>query len=197
MKTSRSYVMRARAESADGTRQRILDATVDELWSRRLTEVRLEDIAARAEVSAQTVLRIFGSKAALIGFAWSPLLDRVVRQRETAEPGDLEGTISALFDHYEEMGEFVVRNLADEQTVPELSDRLERGRRAHRASMERQFAPQLADRKLDKKRLVDCLVVACDVYTWHLLRRDMGRSRQDAEACVRHMVAGILGEGMK
>jgi AcrR family transcriptional regulator len=197
MKTGRSYVMRARAESADGTRRRILDATVDELRSRRLTEVRLEDIAARADVSAQTVLRIFGSKAALIGSAWNPLLDRVVRQRETAESGDVEGTISALFDHYEEMGDFVIRNLADEQTVPELSDRLERGRRAHRASMQHQFAPQLADQEPDKKRLVDCLVVACDVYTWQLLRRDMGRSRKDAEACVRHMVTGILGEEMK
>src|SRR5258708_72953 len=197
MKTGRSYVMRARAESADGTRQRILDATVDELWSRRLTDVRLEGIAARADVSVQTVLRIFGSKTALIGSAWKPLLDRVVRQRETAEPGDVEGTISALFDHYEEMGDFVIRNLADERTVPELSDRLERGRRAHRASMQHQFAPLLADREPDKKGFVDCLVVAGDVYTWQLLRRDMGRSRKDAEACVRHMVAGIFGGEMK
>jgi AcrR family transcriptional regulator len=193
MKVGRSYVMRARAESADGTRQRILDATVDELWHRRLSEVRLEDIAARADVTTQTVLRIFGSKAALIGSAWNPLRDRIVRQRETAEPGDVEGTISALFDHYEEMGDFVIRNLADEQKLPELGDWLERGRRAHRASLQHQFAPQLADRETDKKRLLDCLVVACDVYTWQLLRRDMGRSRKHAEACVRHMVAGILG----
>jgi AcrR family transcriptional regulator len=192
MKGGRTYVMRARAESADGTRQRIVHATVAELWHRRLSEVRLEDVAARADVSTQTVLRIFGSKAALVGSAWKPLLDRVVRQRETAEPGDVEGTISALFDHYEQMGDFVIRNLADEPAVPELSDRLERGRRVHRTSMQHQFAPQLADRA-DKKRLLDCLVVACDVYTWHLLRRDMGRSRKDAETCVRHMVAGILG----
>lgn len=193
MKVGRSYVMRARAESAGGTRQRILDATVDELWYRRLSEVRLEDIAARANVTTQTVLRIFGSKAALIGSAWNPLRDRIVRQRETAEPGDVEGTISALFDHYEEMGDFVIRNLADELKLPELGDWLQRGRRAHRASIQHQFAPQLADPETDKKSLVDCLVVACDVYTWQLLRRDMGRSRKDAEACVRHMVAGILG----
>ena len=193
MKVGRSYVMRARAESADGTRQRILDATVHELWYRHLSDVRLEDIAARADVSAQTVLRIFGSKAALIGSAWNPLRDRIVRQRETAEPGDVEGTITALFDHYEEMGDFVIRNLADEQKLPELGEWLELGRRAHRASIQHQFAPQLADQETDKKSLLDCLVVACDVYTWQLLRRDMGRSRKDAEACVRHMVAGILG----
>jgi len=107
--------------------------------------------------------------------------------------GYVEGTITALFDHYEEMGDFVIRNLADEQKLPELGEWLELGRRAHRASIQHQFAPQLADQETDKKSLLDCLVVACDVYTWQLLRRDMGRSRKDAEACVRHMVAGILG----
>jgi AcrR family transcriptional regulator len=193
MKVGRAYVMRARAESADGTRQRILDATVHELWYRRVNDVRLEDIAARADVSVQTVLRIFGSKAALIGSAWDPLRDRILGQRESAEPGDVEGTVTALFDHYEEMGDFVIRNLADEQKVPELGEWLERGRRAHRASIEHQFAPQLAGQGTDTERLLDCLVVACDVYTWQLLRRDMGRSREDAEARVRHMVAGILG----
>jgi hypothetical protein len=40
---------------------------------------------------------------------------------------------------------------------------------------------------------LDCLICACDVYTWKLLRRDMGRSRSDAEARVRQMVSGILG----
>ncbi len=193
MKVGRSYVMRARAESADGTRQRILDATVDELWNRRLSEVRLENVAVRADVSVQTILRIFGSKAALVDSGWTLLRERIVNQRETAEPGDVAGTISALFDHYEEMGDFVIRNLADERTLPELGEWLERGRRTHRASMRHQFAPQLADRGAVEMRLLDCLVVACDVYTWQLLRRDMGRSRKDAEACVRHMVAGILG----
>jgi AcrR family transcriptional regulator len=195
MKVGRAYVMRARAESADGTRQRILDATVHELWHRRATEVRLEDIATRADVSVQTILRIFGSRAALIGAAWMPLRDRIVTGRETAVPGDVDGTIAALFDHYEDMGDFVIRNLADEATVPELGESLELGRRAHRASIEHQFAPQLASHETDRETLLDCLVVACDVYTWQLLRRDMGRSRPDAEARVRQMVVGILGRG--
>jgi hypothetical protein len=57
--------------------------------------------------------------------------------------------------------------------------------------MQRQFAPQLAGRQ-DKKLVLDCLVVACDVYTWKLLRRDAARSRKEAEACVRHLVSKIL-----
>jgi AcrR family transcriptional regulator len=183
--------MRARAESANGTRQRILEAAGNELWERRVSEVRLEDVAARAEVTVQTVLRIFGSKSDLVGLALEPVRHRIMRQRESAEPGDVEGTISALFDHYEQMGDFVIRNLAEEQQFPDLRERLERGRKAHRRSMQRQFAPQLAGRA-DKKLVLDCLVVACDVYTWKLLRRDAARSRKEAEACVRHLVSRIL-----
>ncbi len=192
MKSARPYVMRARAESAEGTRQRILEAAVEELWERGVSEVRLEEVAARAEVTVQTVLRVFGSKSDLLELALEPLRDRILRQRESAEPGDVEGTISALFDHYEQMGDFVVRNLAEEQKLPELREWLERGRKAHRQSMQRQFAPQLAAREADKKLVLDCLVVACDVYTWKLLRRDAGRSRKEAEACVRHLVGRIL-----
>jgi AcrR family transcriptional regulator len=191
MKATRPYVMRARAEAAEGTRQRILDAAVEEIWTRPVTEVRLDDVAARAEVTVQTVLRIYGSKSDLLELALEPVRDRILRQRESAEPGDVEGTISALFDHYEQMGDFVIRNLAQEQMHPELREWLERGRKVHRQSMQRQFAPQLAGRE-DKKLVLDCLVVACDVYTWKLLRRDAARSRKEAEACVRHLVSRIL-----
>ena len=190
--------MRARADAAEGTRQRILDAAVAELWAHRLPDVRLDNIAARAEVTVQTVLRVFGTRSDLLELALAALRDRIRRRRETAEPGDVDGTIRALFDHYEEYGDFVVRNLADEESVPELRERLDTGRRLHRLSMQRQFAPQLAEIvESERKRIVDCLVVACDVYTWKLLRRDMGRSRQEAESCAREMVTGILGGNMR
>ena len=183
--------MRVRAESADGTRRRVLEAAIDELSQRRVSEVRLEDVATRAGVTVQTVLRIFGRKSVLLESALEPLRDRIFQQRESAEPGDVEGTISALFDHYEDMGDFVIRNLAEEQDVPELREWLKRGRKAHRQSMQRQFAPQLAGRE-DRKLVLDCLVIACDVYTWKLLRRDAARSRKEAEACVRLLVRRIL-----
>ena len=186
--------MRARAVAAQATRQRILDAAVAELWGRRVTDVRLEDIAARAEVTVQTVLRVFGSRKKLVDLAWDATRDRIVEQRETAAPGDISGTIAALYAHYEQMGDFVIRNLAEEEQLPEMKGWLERGRKAHRRSMERQFAPWLEPRPAGERReLVDCLVAACDVYVWKLLRRDLGRSRAEAEARVRQMVTAILG----
>lgn len=193
MKATRAYVMRARAASAEATRQCILESAVEELWRHPVSQVRLESVATRAEVTVQTVLRIFGSRSNLLKSALEPLRDRILQMRETAEPGDVEGTISALFDHYEQMGDFVIHNLADEQDLPELLEWLTRGREAHRQSLQRQFAPQLRGRK-DKRLVLDCLVVACDVYTWKVLRRDAGRSRKEAEACVRHLVNGILEE---
>ncbi len=194
MKATRPYLMRARADTTDATRQRILGAAVDALWRHRASEVRLEDVATAAGVTVQTVFRIFGCKSALMASASTQLRDRILEQRESAAPGDVAGTVSALFDHYEDMGDFIIRNLADEEVLPELRRSLELGRRAHRESMRRQFAPQLA-RNEDRELVLEALVIACDVYTWKLLRRDAGTSRDDAEACVQFLVRRILQVG--
>jgi AcrR family transcriptional regulator len=194
MKSRRAYVMHARAASADATRQRILDAATTEVWNRRSSEVRLEDVADRAKVTVQTVLRVFGSRARLLDAAWEAAGARIRKQREAAAPGDIPGTIKALFDHYEDMGDFVIRNLAQEDELPELQEWLKHGRAAHRRSMERQFGPWLKGAKAaERGELLDCLVSICDVYNWKLLRRDMSRSRRDAERRVRRMVSGLLG----
>ena len=48
-------------------------------------------------------------KSALMASASTQLRDRILEQRESAAPGDLAGTVSALFDHYEDMGDFIIR----------------------------------------------------------------------------------------
>ena len=177
----RTYIQRERAERSRATRQAIVDAAAAELWSKRPAEVRLERIAARAGVTVQTVLRIYRSRARLVRAAWEAARDRIVEQRQSARPGDVPGTVRALFDHYEELGDFVVRLLAEEQALPEMAEWLRRGRQVHRRSMERQFRRR-------GREVVDALVAACDVYVWKLLRRDMGRGRRSAEAVVRRLV---------
>jgi AcrR family transcriptional regulator len=190
---ARQYVMRARAASASTTRQRILDAAVEELWLKRVSEVRLEDVAVRAGVTVQTVLRGFESRSRLVEEAGRGIRRRVVAQRESAPPGDVAGTVRALFDHYEDIGDFVIRLLAEEDRLPDMAEWLAHGRKFHRRSMRRQFAPQLARRRAeDRAAIVDALVVACDVYAWKLVRRDMKRSRPESEAIVRRLVTGVL-----
>ena len=189
METARPYTMRARAASTEATRGRILDVAVTLLATRFRSEIRLDDVAAGAQVSVQTVLNVYGSRAALLDLALERWLAELRAQRLRTEPGDTAGGLAALLNHYEKFGDLVIRNLA-EQADPEL---IETGRTGHRQWVTRQFAPQLVDVSPARRRsLVDALVCACDVYTWKLLRRDMRRSRPDVEATMRTMVRALL-----
>jgi AcrR family transcriptional regulator len=190
MKASRPYQMKARAESAQRTRDRIVDAAQQLLWERLSMDVRLDDIAARAGVTVQTVLRRFGRRDELLEEAGARLRARITAQREAADPGDITGSIAVLFDHYEEIGDLVVLRLAEEGRDPELDRMLAVGRTEHRRWVCRQFGPQL--QLLQRSGLVDALAVVCDVYAWKLLRRDFGRSREQAEAVMAQTVRSLL-----
>ncbi len=188
MKIARSYTLRARAASAEATRRRILGVVVTLLKTRFRSEIRLQEIAEGAEVTVQTVLNVFGSRSELLDEALADLLRKVKAQRLRAEPGDIEGAIVALVDHYEQFGDLVIRNLA-EQADPQL---IETGRAGHRQWVQRQFAPQIGRLAKRRRSLIDELVCACDVYTWKLLRRDIGRSRSGTEATILAMVSAIV-----
>jgi AcrR family transcriptional regulator len=186
---SRPYTMHARALAAEATRRRILGAVTTLLKTRFRSEIRLEDVAAGAGVTVQTVLNIFGSRSALLEEALSELLKELRAQRLRADPGDIPGAIAALIEHYEQFGDWVIRNLA-EQADPQL---IKTGRDGHRQWVQRQFGPRLAKfPEKCRRRLVDQLVCACDVYTWKLLRRDMDRSQAEAEATILDTVNAIL-----
>ena len=58
------------------------------------------------------------------------------------------------------------------------------GKALHRAWVEEVFAPYLAEAD-DRDELADLLVVATDVYTWKLLRRDRGLGRDRTERRMR------------
>src|SRR5690242_8428382 len=110
MKVKRSYTMGARAQAAAATKQAILDAAEDLLRQRLRADIRVADVAAGASVSEMTVLRAFGNKETLLTAALDQAQQRIVAQREQAEPGDVDRSIAALFDHYEQLGDLVIRN---------------------------------------------------------------------------------------
>jgi AcrR family transcriptional regulator len=189
MKMARPYTLRARAASAEATRRRILESVVSLLKTRFRSEIRLEDVAAGAQVSVQTIMNVFGARSALLETALASLLQELRAQRLSPDPGDIGGAISALIEHYERFGDLVIRNLA-ENADREL---IEAGRIGHREWVQRQFEPHLAalDAKARRKR-ADQLVCACDVYMWKLLRRDIGRSREEAESTILATVNAIV-----
>jgi len=190
----RRYRQSVRAESAAQTGRRIVDAFVELTRDRWVDEVTLNEIAERAGVSVQSVIRRYGGKDGLIG----AVIEHVGSDfgaRRAASPGDAAGSVAGLFDIYEEHGDGVIRNLAQEQRYPELRRIVEFGRREHRRLTAEVYAPWL-DRlsPAASRQALDSLVVVTDIYTWKLFRKDMGRSVAEAQAAMLRLINAVLVE---
>ena len=72
----RRYEQRQRAEAADETRRRILDAVVQRLREAPSQAVSIDQVARIAGVARSTVYLVFGSRAGLFDAAARDLLDR-------------------------------------------------------------------------------------------------------------------------
>ena len=185
--------MVARAESAAATGERILDAAVELFWDLPYEQHTLDEVARRAGVSVQTVIRRFGHGADLFAAAAAREAERVRRQRAEAPVGDTAGAVRVLVDHYESLGDRVLKLLAEEQRVPELHDIAEAGRALHREWCARVFEPGLEGRRgVERSRRLAQLVAICDVYTWKLLRRDAGLSRRQTELALVELLEPLL-----
>jgi AcrR family transcriptional regulator len=192
--SKRPYRLQARAAAAAETHRRVVQAAIALYAERWIDQFSLEEVATRAGVTAQTVLRRFGSKEGLIAAAGDELERHVTRQRWAVPVGDVAGAVRNLFDHYEEVGDLVLRSLAQEGRYPPIRALTDRGRRFHYEWVARTFAPLLAGiAGQDHERLRAQLVAVTDVYVWKLLRRDLGLDRDQAELALRELIAGLPG----
>ena len=192
MNTKRSYTMTARAKSAEDTRRRILQAAFD-LQSRRLaSEIGLEAIAEEAGVSVQTILRRFGNRAGLFD-ATVVFANEQVAEERRAPVGDVPAALTVLVDHYEKRGDMALMMLAQETTYEHLRQMSDAGKDMHRGWVAAVFAPHLDGlAAAAREEVLDLLVVATDVYTWKLLRRDRGYSRTQTEHRMNTLVSAVL-----
>jgi AcrR family transcriptional regulator len=186
--------MTARAEAATATGERILDAAIAVFWQAPVDDIPLEEVARRARVSVQTVIRRFGSKHGLLAAAAERETERVSRQRAQAPVSDLPGAVRNLLDHYEELGLPVLRLLAQEDRSPALRALAGRGRAVHAEWCERVFAPTLAGlRGADRERRLAQLIAVTDVLTWKLLRHDRRLTRRQTERAVIELLQPLTG----
>ena len=184
--------MQARAAASAETGRRIVTAMQALFVERPYDCITLDDVAARARVTRQTVIRRFESKEGLLAAAAEDGLARVGAQRFEAPVGDVAGAVRNLFDHYEEWAGSALRLLEQEERVPQLAPITRAAQQLHRHWVERTFAPFL--REANERRLAQ-LVTLTDVYVWKLLRRDQGLSRPAAEQCVVEMINALCGGG--
>ncbi len=190
----RSYRMTARATAARATAERILDAAIDVFWERPTDTISLEQVARRAGVTKQTVLRRFESKDRLLAAAGERSLARVRAERDDVTPGDAAGAIRTLSRHYERTADGVLRLLAEEDRNPALREFADRGRDYHAGWCEHVFAPALdALQEPERDRRLAQLIAVCDVYTWKLLRRDRGLGPQETELALWELLEPLIG----
>jgi len=190
----RPYRMMARADAAEATAIRILDVAVGLFTENPYDEVALEDVAQRAQVTKRTVIRRFVSKEALFAAAMDRAAQEEVRRREAAPVDDIAGAVANLVDHYERFGPNRLRLLSQEDRIAVVAEDVASGRRYHRSWVERTFPSLIEGRKgAARKRRIDGLVVLTDVYTWKLLRRDLGLSRTDTERTVVELIESLKG----
>jgi AcrR family transcriptional regulator len=140
----RTYKGTIQAEVAALTAQRIIEAGLalfDEQWGDMIT---LEQIAERAGVTTQTLLRHFGSKERLADIVSQEAFR--LSQQQLIEPpiGDIASIASGLVAYYETGGRRMLRGLAQETRYPELHSIIDVARASHKAWLERAFASSLA-----------------------------------------------------
>jgi AcrR family transcriptional regulator len=190
--TTRPYTQRARAQAAEATAQRVLDAFLERLMKQWYDEITLESVAEDARVTVQTVIRRFGGKEGLLASAVE-ILGAQINARRAAPIGGLGRLVQNLVSDYEQTGDAVIRLLALEPRYAALKEVLEFGRSEHRRWVASAFAEALGRlNEAARKEALDALVITTDVYTWKLLRRDMGRSVSAAEKTMTLLIQATI-----
>ena len=192
MKTTRRYTMTARAEAAERTRTRILEAAMALAETRPVSAITLDAVAQEAGVSVQTLLRRFDNRAGLVEAVRQHATVVVAEERRTPV-GDIDAAIRTVLDHYERRGDAVLLMLAEEHEDAVTREVTDRGREFHRTWVAEAFAPFLPSQAKAREELLDLLAVATDIYTWKQLRRDRGldlvTTRQRVDTLVHALLA--------
>ncbi|QEW04093.1 TetR/AcrR family transcriptional regulator [Microbacterium lushaniae] len=193
MKT-RTYRMSARADAAERTAERIVDAMLARLRTTPYERVRLEDVAADADVTVQTVIRRFGSKAVLMTTTVERELGRIAAKREAAARSTPTETVRALVEHYEEYGLLILKTYAEAPLVPGLPEIAARGRAYHVDWCRRTFAEHLhpgLDQPTRARRSAQ-IVALCDATTWRVLRVDGDLDADTTERALTELLLPLL-----
>lgn len=189
----RAYVQTARARSVEQTGERILDAAYARFADAYYDEVTLGQVAADAGVTVQTVIRRFGSKEGIVRALGGVIGPEVAVRRQVAPVGDVPGAVANLVDHYERDGDMSLHLLRQEHRVPAYAEVTAAGKQIHADWCARVFAPWLDDlTPTERRRRLAQVVATCDVYTWHLLRRQRGLSRRQTELALVELLEGVL-----
>jgi AcrR family transcriptional regulator len=184
--------MTARAEGAERTADRIVDAMLMRLTTTSYEQIRIEDVASDAGVTGQTVIRRFTGKAGLMNATVQRELGRIAAAREAAAHSSPEQTIHDLVAHYERYGLLILKTYSEAPLVPGLPEIAARGRAFHVDWCRRAF--RLDSALSDSQRAVRTaqIVAICDATTWRILRFDGGLDPAQTQAALGELLLPLV-----
>lgn len=168
----RAYRQVARAAASHESEQRILEAATALFSENYYDNVTLEAVAERAGVTQKTVLRRFGSKQGLARAFILAGAKHNAELRDRVPAGDASLAVDFILGMYEAIGDSIMRTLALDGRIDVVTEMAEAGRKLHEQWLERVFEPLLSKSPLRRTEQLALLLVATDVYTWKLFRRD-------------------------
>jgi len=188
---TRRYEQRLRAQSAEATRRRVLDAVYDQLREAPAQPVSVDRIARAAEVARSTVYTIFGSRAGLFDAFAADLLERGGFRRvldAVADPdprvtlrAGIAGGVHTFAAHRDVFRALVSMAALDPDAVGGAMQRSEERRAAGMARLARRLSRQgLVREGLTAKQAADRLWVLTSFDAFDLLFSGRGLSANAA-----------------
>jgi len=187
---ARSYRSQLRAQQAEQTRARILDAT-GRVMAGGLAFVSIPDIAREAGVSVPTVYRHFATKRDLFGALYahavrSAGLDELVMPRSMDE---LLGFLRAHFERTDSLGDLARAGMASP-----ASDEVRRLNMPDRVALFRRLADSIEPKpsKADRDRIARLLVILTASSALRLWRDQLGSSVDEAADDVDWVLRAVI-----
>jgi AcrR family transcriptional regulator len=175
--TTRKYEQRLRAESAEETRRRILDAVCHRLRAAPAEPVSIDQVARAARVSRSTVYLVFGSRAGLFYALGADLLERggfagvlaasAHPDAREALRGGIRGVAGMYAAHHDVLRALVSMAQLDADAVGGAVRTLDEGRAAGMAVQAQRLAEQgilRADVTVDAATDLLCLLTSFDSF---------------------------------
>ena len=184
--------MRARAEAVEATGERIARAAMQRFLAEPYDDVTIACVARDAGVSHQTLLNHFGSKDGLFAAAAERFSADLAASRAGRATSDPESVVALLVDQFERSGDGNVRLALLHERIEAVRAGLEQGRANHQGWLAEVFEDRLPSDPAERRRTLAALHAATDVYTWKLLRRDLGHGRRATQRIMTDMVRAIL-----
>jgi AcrR family transcriptional regulator len=174
----RTYRSQLRAEQAEETRTRILDATV-RVMARGMTSVSIPAVAREAGVSVPTVYRHFATKPDLVAAVYPHSLQRAALTQPAAPRSidELREGMRAYFEHVESYDDIARAAMASP-----ASDETRQATMPYRLGVFRRVADSIEPKvaQADRDRIARLLVVLTASSSLRMWRDNLGSSVDEA-----------------